>query len=57
MSEYLRKHALECLRLAADCAELARGSENPAMQAHFARMADVWSGEAMNGPAEDQKPN
>lgn len=43
MSEsYLRKHALECLRLAADCKQLARDARDPSIRSHFLRMAEVW---------------
>lgn len=37
-----RKHALECLRLAADCKQLAVKTESPILQSHFVRMAGVW---------------
>ena len=45
----LSKHALECLRLEADCMQLAGASPNPNVQSHFLRMARVWSGMATAG--------
>jgi hypothetical protein len=42
-SDYSRKHALECMRLAADSMQLAGDVQNPALQSHFLRMATVWS--------------
>ena len=41
-ADYSRKHALECLRLAADSMQLAGDVQNPALQSHFVRMARVW---------------
>jgi hypothetical protein len=41
--EHLRRHALECLRLQADCMQLAGDARNPYLQSHFLRMAGVWS--------------
>ena len=38
-----RKHELECMRMAADCMQLAGDVQNPALQSHFVRMARVWS--------------
>jgi hypothetical protein len=49
-SDYSRKHALECLRLEADCMQLAGDIQNPALQSHFVRMARVWSSLAVQGP-------
>jgi hypothetical protein len=49
--EQLRKHALECLRLEADCWQLAGDARNPNVQSHFVRMARVWSGLAISGPS------
>jgi hypothetical protein len=49
-SEYSRKHALECLRLEADCMQLAGDIQNPALQSHFVRMAREWSSLAVQGP-------
>jgi len=41
-SYHLRKRGLECLRLAADCKQLARDAQSPALQSHFLRMAKLW---------------
>ena len=49
--EQLRKHALECVRLEADCMQLAGDARNPIVQSHFVRMARVWSGLAVSGPS------
>jgi hypothetical protein len=40
--DHLRKHSLMCMRLAADCAQLAADTHRPAWQAHFFRMAQEW---------------
>jgi hypothetical protein len=48
--ELLRKHALDCLRLEADCMQLAGDARNANVQSHFVRMARVWSGLAVSGP-------
>ena len=50
-SEYLRRHSLECLRLAADSMELACDVHNPARQAHFVRMGEEWTDLAERGPS------
>ena len=52
-SETLRKHQLECLRLASDCMQLACEVPNPALQSHFVRMARVWQIQAEQGPSAD----
>ena len=54
-SDYLRKRALECLRLAADSMQLAGDVQNPALQSHFVRMARVWSDLAVRGPNGDTR--
>ena len=54
-SDYSRRHALECLRMAADCMQLAGDVQNPALQSHFARMARVWSDLAVRGPNADTR--
>jgi hypothetical protein len=50
-AEHLRKHALECLRLEADCMQLVGDVRNPNVQSHFVRMARVWSALAVSGPS------
>ena len=42
-SDNLRKQALECLRLEADCRQLAREVESPALQSYFTNLAKEWS--------------
>jgi hypothetical protein len=44
MSEWSNfKHALECMRLEADCRQLASDLGSPALQSHFLLMAEVWN--------------
>ena len=45
----LRKHALECLRLEADCVQLAREVRSPALRSHLLRMAKLWPALAERG--------
>ena len=52
-SDNWRKHELECMRLAADCMQLAGDVHSPALQSHFLRMARVWSSLADQGPSAD----
>jgi hypothetical protein len=54
-AEKSRKHALECLRLAADCRYLARVIERPAAQRHFLRMAEEWAALAEHGPEAEAR--
>jgi hypothetical protein len=54
-SARLRKHALECLRLAADCRQLAREIDRPAAQRHFLRMAAEWTALAEHGPEAEAR--
>jgi hypothetical protein len=54
------KYALECLRLEADCKQLAVDVHGPALQSHFLRMASFWSvsanQEPTSGPAVVNMP-
>lgn len=43
------KHSLECLRLEADCRQLAFETDRPDLASHFVRMARVWAGLAESG--------
>jgi hypothetical protein len=52
-SDNSRKHALECLRLAADCMQLAGDVHSPALQSHFVRVARELSSLAVQGPDAD----
>jgi hypothetical protein len=45
-TDTLRKDALQSLRLATDCMQLAGDIPNPALQRHFLRMAGVWTSRA-----------
>jgi hypothetical protein len=56
-SDNSRKHALECMRLAADCTQLADDVHSPTLQQHFLRMAKVWSTHAEQGPVKDKSFN
>jgi hypothetical protein len=42
-SAKLRRQELECLRLEADCMQLARAVDSPSMKVHFIQMAEKWS--------------
>ena len=41
--EFSRKHALECLRMASDCLQLAGDVRSPALQSRFLRMGKLWT--------------
>ena len=45
-----RRRELEELRLASDLMELARTTLNPHLRTHCLRMAELWSGQADQGP-------
>lgn len=49
--EQLRKYALECLRLEADCLQLAGDACDPKAQSHYVRMARLWFDMAVAGPS------
>jgi hypothetical protein len=51
VSEQQLKYALECLRLEADCIQLAVDVHGAALQSHFLRMASFWSVSANQEPA------
>jgi hypothetical protein len=52
-SDFSRKHALECLRLSADCMQLVGDVRSPTVQRHFLEMAKAWTREAEDGPGTD----
>jgi hypothetical protein len=54
-SDYSLKHALEYMRLAADCMQLAGDVQNPTSQSHFVRTARAWSDLAIRGPNADTR--
>ncbi len=51
-AERSRKHKLECLRLQADCMQLAGDALDHNVQSHFIRMARFWNGLAGEGGVE-----
>lgn len=53
MSEIERRYALECLRLEADCRQLARDADSSDLQSHFLGMASFWSELAAQEPSTD----
>jgi hypothetical protein len=55
-AKQLRKHALECLRLQADCMELAGVSPSSNVQSHFVSMAQFWGNLAVSGPSSNGGP-
>ncbi len=55
-SDNSRKHALECLRMEADCLHLAREVDSPTLQSYFTNQAKEWSALAdasMNSDREE----
>ena len=52
-AKQLQKHALECLRLQADCMELAGVAHGFHVQSHFVAMARFWGALAVSGPSSD----
>jgi hypothetical protein len=56
-AKQLRKHALECLRLQADCMELAGVAHCRNMQSHFVFMAEFWGNLAVSEPNSNAGPN
>ena len=55
-SEYARKHALLCLRLAAECRDMAAAASTPELRARALRMADMWE-ELADQPAVEIRPD
>ena len=55
-SEYARKHALLCLRLAAECRDMAATASTPELRARALRMADMWE-ELADQPAVEIRPD
>jgi hypothetical protein len=47
--EAQRKYALECLRMKAECMQLAGDAATPELQRHFLDQADVWAEMAERG--------
>jgi hypothetical protein len=46
----MRQRELVCLRLQADCMQLAGDAPSPNLQSHFLRVAGVWSTLAASEP-------
>lgn len=44
-----RKHALECMRLASECMQLAHDVESQNLRSHYVEMAKEWSALANGG--------
>ena len=42
-SDNVRKYALACMRLAAECRDLAADVPEPELRAHFLHMASMWT--------------
>jgi hypothetical protein len=55
-AKQLQKHALECLRVQADCMQLASVAHSPNVQSHFVAMAQFWGALAVSGPSSDADP-
>jgi hypothetical protein len=53
-SGHSEKYALECLRMAADCKQLAAETTDPTLTAHFVRMSEVWAGLADSEPLDSE---
>ena len=54
--DYARKHSLQCLRLAAECRDLAAIASTTEMRARVLRMADMWE-ELADQPAVEIRPD
>lgn len=52
-AKQLQRHALECLRLQADCMQLAGVARSLNVQSHFVAMARFWGTLAALGPSSD----
>lgn len=52
-SDYMRRHELECTRLASECMQLVGDVVNPTLQRHFLKMAKVWAAQAERGPGTE----
>jgi hypothetical protein len=55
-TKQLPNHALACLRLQADCMQLAGVARSPNVQSHFVSMARFWGTFAASGPSSDARP-
>ena len=55
-AKQLRNHALECLRLQADCMELSKVAPSRNLRSHFVDMAGFWGAMAVSGPSANAGP-
>ena len=53
-SDHSEKYALACLRMEADCKQLAAETTDPTLTAHFVRMSKVWAGLADSEPPDSE---
>ena len=51
-----RKYALECLRMKAECMQLASEAATPELQRHFLGQAEIWAEMAERGPDANITP-
>jgi hypothetical protein len=54
--EVERKYLLECLRMKAECMQLAGEAATPELQRHFLEQAEVWGEMAERGPGANVAP-
>ena len=54
-AKLLQRHALECLRLQADCMQLAGVARSRNVQSHFVSMAQFWGTLAASGPSSNTR--
>jgi CheY-like chemotaxis protein len=55
-AKQLQKHALECLRLQADCMQMAGVAPSLNLQSHFVYMAQFWGALAASGSSANADP-
>ncbi len=55
-TKQLQKHALECLRLQAECMQLSKVALSRDLQSHFVAMAQFWGALAASGPSANASP-
>jgi hypothetical protein len=51
-SSYVQNFALMCLRLAAECRDLATDAPEAELRAHFLHMANMWTELADHSPVQ-----
>jgi hypothetical protein len=55
-AKQLRNHAVECLRLQADCMQLAGVAHGHDVQSHFVYLARFWGALAVSRPSTNAGP-